>query len=117
METSNKYSQYIFNLKAATTSQKLKWTQENPTTYYARIISGIGDEAIISIQKPGFDDYIFQIKNISKGEVIVTIATNSIDYLLIPEIKYALKDLYESIVEIFDKGKFDFLDDLLGQIK
>lgn len=107
---------YIESITQATISKKIIWDQENPTTFYTTLRSSKGDEALFSIQKIRSGDYIFQVLNITRNETVISIDTSGVDYILEPQIRDICKNLYSSIIDIIEKTKLDFLDDLLGQI-
>jgi hypothetical protein len=113
MENSDKYLPYITGLISATNEKKIKWAQENAITFFVKLVSSYGENAIISIQSILFDDFIFQVGNTTRNETVIIINTNTIEFR---ELKEPLYKLFSTIQSNFEKEKFNFLDDLLNRL-
>jgi hypothetical protein len=116
---------YISRLTEDTKAGKLKWVKSNPTTFIWRKTTRTPYGAQLSIQKISqtrmtrstagqlirqmIDNYIFQASELPSGDLKLVV--NATDKG--PEVKHALKVLYDSITADVDREGLDFLKKII----
>ena len=114
MNISEEYFDMVKQLVIATSEGKVNWKRQNPTTIYFEILTENHESALISIQKirrPASVEYLFNVKNLTKDDVVVTIDSSNER-----EFQNLLAELFNSANYSIEKRSIDFLSGILKKI-
>lgn len=115
MKILEEYSKVITKLIDATENGKVNWKRQNPTTIFYESMTKSGEKALISIQSVGpkqLENYVFNVQNASKNEMIVSINT-------MPNRNFQgmLSKLYDRALYSIEQKSIDFLNDIISDFE
>lgn len=118
MKAIDDYAAALYEIQAATLSEKILWKRTRPNSYTYKTVNGDLEDLILSLQKienGSKPEYLFSLvkKDFETSEVLLNIDTSTTDKSL----RNSLEELYNFVEYHVDLKSLDGLKDFIDTIK